>query len=352
MNRPEAAFAIPGDLRTRTGGYIYERRMLETLPQVGQPVRHIPLLPSWPDPSPQAMADAAARLRALGPDTPLILDGLVFGSIDTDVLAGLACPVIAMLHHPLGLEAGLPPTRAAELIARETANLRQAAHVVVPSRHTRDILVAGFGVAAGEISVALPGFDRPAEATPLPAADPPLILSVGLICRRKGHDVLLDALARIAHLDWQAAIVGMTHDEGVARALMAQRAALGLEGRVRLTGEIDEGALDALWRQARVFALATRYEGYGMVLSEAQLYGLPIVSCAVGAVPQTVSPAEAHLVPPDDPVAFAEALAGLLTDPARHAGMASASRAAGEALPHWEDAARVMAGAVARVAGG
>jgi glycosyltransferase involved in cell wall biosynthesis len=352
MMRPAAAFAIPGDLRTRTGGYIYERRMLESLPQVGQPMRHVPLLTSWPHPTAQASADASAKLRALGPDTVLILDGLVFGSIDTDLLADLRCPVIAMLHHPLGLEAGLPPARAAALIAQETANLRHAAHVVVPSAHTRDILVADFGVAEGDISVALPGFDRPAEpGLPVPPAYPPLILSIGLLCRRKGHDVLLDALARIAHLDWQAAIVGMTHDEGVRLALLAQRAALGLEGRVHLTGEIGEGELDHLWRQARLFALATRYEGYGMVLSEAQLYGLPIVTCAVGAVPQTVSAREAILTPPDDPAAFADALARVLTDASLHAGMAAASRAAGAALPQWHDAARVMATALDRVRG-
>jgi glycosyltransferase involved in cell wall biosynthesis len=351
MIRPEAAFAIPGDLRTRTGGYIYERRMLESLPGAGQPVRHVPLLTSWPHPTPQAMADAAMRLRALGPGMPLILDGLVFGSIDTDLLAGLACPVIAMLHHPLGLEAGLPPDRAAALIARETANLRHATHVVVPSQHTRDILVARFGVAPDDISVALPGFDRPADPTPLPPADPPLILSVGLICRRKGHDVLIDALARIAHLDWQAAIVGMTHDDTVRQALLDQRAALGLDARVHLAGEIGEAELDRLWRQARVFALATRYEGYGMVLSEAQLYALPIVTCAVGAVPQTVSPHEAILCPPDDPDSFAKALARVLTDPARHAAMARASRAAGAALPQWHDAARVMVAALDRVRG-
>lgn len=348
MTPVTGAFAIPGDLNTRTGGYIYERRMLETLPEVGQQVQYVPLLPSFPEPTAAALRDAATRLRVLGPETVLILDGLVFGSVDTALLASLACPVVAMLHHPLGLEAGLPPARAAALIERERANLRHAAHVVVPSAHTRDILIAQFGVSADRISVAPPGFDRPpVPAMPAPPADPPLILSVGLICRRKGHDVLLDALARLRHLDWQAAVVGMTHDEDVRQALLRQRAALGLEGRVRFTGVVSAEALDQLWRQAHVFALATRYEGYGMVLSEAQLYGLPIVSCAVGAVPQHVPPAAATLTAPDDVPAFARALSRLLTDPDHRARMAGASRAGGQRLPHWQDAARVMRDAMA-----
>lgn len=351
--QPKGAFAIPGDLTTRTGGYIYERRLLETLPEVGQPMQYIHLIPSYPDPTTAALRDAAVKLRALGPDVVLILDGLVFGSIDTELLGSLACPVIAMLHHPLGLEAGLSPDRAAVLIAQERANLRHAAHVVVPSEHTRDILIAQFGVTADRISVALPGFDRPAEPdTAPPVLTPPLILSVGLICRRKGHDVLLDALARIADLDWQAAIVGMTHDEDVRQALLRQRHALGLDGRVRFTGVLPEAALDQIWRQAHLFALATRYEGYGMVLSEAQLYGLPIVSCAVGAVPQHVPSDAAVLTGPDDPVAFGDALARLLTEPDHHATMARASRAGGLKLPQWHDTARVMRRAMAMAAKG
>lgn len=347
---PPAAFAIPGDLNTRTGGYIYERRLLESLPEVGQPMRHIPLLPSWPHPTPEAEADLACALAALPEGMPLILDGLVFGSMDTGLLAREPRPVVAMLHHPLGLEAGLPPARAKALLAREAANLRHAAHVVVPSAHTAAILSRDFGVAEGRISIALPGFDRPHSA-PRPKAASPLILSVGIICARKGHDVLIDALARIAHLDWQAAIVGMTHDEGVRRALIAQRARLGLEARLRFTGEIDSPALDALWREATVFALATRYEGYGMVLSEAQLYGLPVVSCAVGAVPQTVPEGAGLLTPPDDPAAFAEALRAVLEDAALRERLAEGSALVGKALPEWKDTARVMRDVLARVRG-
>ncbi|MCC5983052.1 MAG: glycosyltransferase family 4 protein [Rhodobacteraceae bacterium] len=349
----QAAFAIPGDLNTRTGGYIYERRMLETLNEIGLPTAHVALMPSWPHPTPAAEGELAEKLRALPPGTPLILDGLVFGSMDTGLLAALDLPVVAMLHHPLGLEAGLPPDVARALIARETANLRHADHVVVPSPHTKAILIRDFGVAEGDVSIALPGFDRPdPAAAPVPRADPPLILSVGILCERKGHDVLLAALDRLRDRRWQAAIVGLTHDPGVAAALRRQRADLGFDERVDFTGVIPGETLDRLWRQAHLFALATRYEGYGMVLSEALLYGLPVVSCAVGAVPDTLPEGAGILTPPDDPAAFAAALAHLLDDDAAHAAMAARARAEGAALPEWRDAARVMAGALARVSSG
>ncbi len=347
----QAAFAIPGDLNTRTGGYIYERRMLETLNATGLPTEYVALMPSWPHPTAQAEAEAASKLHALPPGTPLILDGMVFGSMDTAVLASLDRPVIAMLHHPLGLEAGLPPDIARALIARETANLRHAAHVVVPSPHTRAILIRDFGVPEARISIALPGFDRPAAPAELVAkAAPPLILAVGIICERKGHDVLLAALDRVRDRAWQAAIVGMTHDAAVEAALRRQCTDLGLDDRVRFTGVLGPEPLDRLYRQAHVFALATRYEGYGMVLSEALLYGLPVVSCAVGAVPDTVPPGAGLLVPVDNAAAFGDALALVLDDPGTNAAMAAAGSAAGQALPRWEDAAAIMARAVTQVA--
>jgi hypothetical protein len=62
-----AAFAIPGDITTPTGGYIYERRLLEGLRAQGRDVRHLQLGASFPDPTPEDMADAIAQLQAWSP---------------------------------------------------------------------------------------------------------------------------------------------------------------------------------------------------------------------------------------------------------------------------------------------
>jgi hypothetical protein len=142
-----ASFAIPGDIDQKTGGYIYEKSLLLALRAAGRSVRHLELPAGFPHPSDPEMRDALAALSALPADEPLILDGLVYAAIDTDGLAALPMPVVAMIHHPVGLETGLAAERAAELLRREAANLRHAAHVVVPSRHTAQILAADFGVA-------------------------------------------------------------------------------------------------------------------------------------------------------------------------------------------------------------
>jgi len=343
-----AAFAIPGDITQLTGGFIYERKLLEALRATGLDVTHIELPPGFPDPTAQETAIARAQLIAIPPERPVILDGLVFGSIDTEVLDAMAAPVVAMLHHPLGLETGLPEARARHLLAREAENLKRAAHVVVPSPHTSAILQAEFGVAPERISIALPGFEQPAPGDSTKAA-PPLILSVGLLAARKGHDVLIDALAQITDLDWQAQIVGSAHDPDVARALAEQIDRLGLGARVRLMGPVEREELDASYHTATLFALATRYEGYGIVFGEAMLHGLPIVSCRTGAVPDTVPKKAGLLVPVDAPEAFANALRGLLIDSELRVEMAAASRAAGARLPGWSTAAKIMGATLDRV---
>lgn len=345
MTRP-LAFAIPGDIATLTGGYIYERRLLEGLRHAGHDVRHLVLPASFPDATPTDMAAAVSALADVAPDRPLILDGLVFGAIDTGGLAQVRAPVVAMIHHPLALETGLGADRRDHLFRTERDNLRLARHVLVPSPHTRRILIDRYDVAPVAITVLRPGVDRP-TLSPAPAT-PPLILSVGILHPRKGHDILIDAVSHLADLDWQAVIVGNPWDHGHAAALERQLAASPAAYRIRLAGRVPADALEALYSRASVFALATWYEGHGIVFDEALVRGLPIVSCHAGAVPDTVPQGAGLLVPPGDAMAFAQALRSLLEAPDRRRAMADAALAAGAGLPGWpqvaDRASRVLSG--------
>lgn len=337
-----AAFAIPGDINTVTGGYIYERRLLEGLRALGRDVAHIQLAASFPEPGESDMADAVRALSALEPERALILDGLIYGSIETHGLAQVQAPIVAMIHHPLALETGLSAARHAHLFKTERDNLALAAHVLVPSPHTAHILARDYEVPSDKITIAQPGTEKRGIRVP---TEPPLILSVGIQHPRKGHDVLLKALSELADGDWRAVIVGSAHDPDHAVQLAQMVDELGLRDRVQLVGRIPNAALDALYAQASVFALATRYEGYGMVFDEALAWGLPIVTCSTGAVPQTVPSGAGLLVPPDAPTEFSKALAQLLKDDALYEEMAANSARAAQSLPSWQDTA-LIAGAV------
>jgi glycosyltransferase involved in cell wall biosynthesis len=344
MTGPSIAFAVPGDITTLTGGYIYDRKLLAALQQAGHDVTLLPLPDGFPFPHQAAMAQAVAALQALDPDSLVIIDGLAFGALPPDQVAQISARIVALIHHPLAYESGLPQDQADHLLQTERANLAHAAQVLVPSPHTAETLIRHYDVAENLIHIARPGI----EGGPVPTKpqDPPLILSVGILHPRKGHDVLIRALAQIADMDWQAVIVGSPWEAGYQDHLQGLIDDLGLTARAHLTGRISDAALADYYAKAQLFALATRYEGYGMVFNEALIHGLPIISCATGAVPGTVPAAAGLLVPCDDPVAFADALQQVLADPARAGAMRAAAADAARSLGDWSVTAQVAAKAI------
>jgi glycosyltransferase involved in cell wall biosynthesis len=343
----KAALAVPGCINTVTGGYIYDRRVLEGLRALGYDMTLAALPASFPDPTAADMTAAFAALDAVADHGPVIIDGLAFGALDPARVATLRAPVIALIHHPLAKESGLSDARQKHLFATEKANLACAQQVIVPSPHTAEILATDYAVPRAKITIARPGTDR-STGTHAPSS-PPLILSVGIQLPRKGHDVLINALAQIKDLSWQAKIVGAPLDVQYAASLVAGCRAHGLTDRVTLAGQISNADLADLYNAAHVFALATRFEGYGIVFDEALVHGLPIISCIAGAVPDTVPKDARLLVPPDAPEDFAAALRNVLTDDTLHQRLARAAQTAGATLPGWTDTAHHFAQTLERI---
>src|SRR5262245_31173694 len=106
-----AVFAIPGDINLPTGGYMYDRRVLALLPQMGVAARHLRLPASFPDPRAADLDETARLLAAVAPRDVLMMDGLAYGAMPAEVVERAQAPIVALVHHPLCLEAGLSQAR-------------------------------------------------------------------------------------------------------------------------------------------------------------------------------------------------------------------------------------------------
>ncbi|MCX7323957.1 MAG: glycosyltransferase family 4 protein [Hyphomicrobiales bacterium] len=339
-----AAFAIPGDLGRPTGGYAYDRHVLRLLPTFGVDPVHVPLPGSFPAPTDADLAETSRLLLAQDWRSPLLIDGLAYGAFPTGMAAGLAGRVVALCHHPLALETGTPPARAAELKRLESAALGYAAAVIVTGHGTRDLLVSEFGVDAARITVAEPGVERSQRARETPFGQPLKLLAAGSLSPRKGYEVLIEALVPLAALPWHLTIIGAGDEtSSYPTSLRTLITARGLAGRITMMGAMSDAELDGHYRSSDMFVMASHFEGYGMVLTEALARGLPIVTTLSGPGAAALPDSAAQKVPPGDAGELSGALAYLIGDTVARQRHADAAWASASALPRWQDTARIIA---------
>jgi glycosyltransferase involved in cell wall biosynthesis len=151
---------------------------------------------------------------------------------------------------------------------------------------------------------------------------PPIVGTVARLTAQKGLDVLLHATSLMPK-DVRLMIVGGDYGEGAALRDLA--ASLGISDRVFFMGFVPQPAL--LMAQFTVFCLPSRWEGFGLVLLEAGSLGLPVVATNIAPINEIIIDGETGvLVPPDDPIKLARALAGLLADQERASRLADAHR--------------------------
>ena len=200
---------------------------------------------------------------------------------------------------------------------------------------------AGQRAGAGRLSLIYHGLDfsrfpRTHAARPArdgsDAADPVILLSVGRAVRKKGFDVLIDALARLpATLHWRLVHIG--GGAGLKRLRRrAERAGIG--ARVMWLGPRPQNEVLANYRAADLFVLASRVtrdgdrDGLPNVLLEAQSQGLACIASHLSAIPELIDDGlTGRLVRPDDPAALAAALTEVIAAPAGRLALGGAGEA-------------------------
>ena len=347
-------FAYPGAIETPSGGYEYDRRIIAGLIAEGWDVEPLSLGEGFPLASAGTRSDAYARLDALTSGTPVVVDGLALGALpEAGTTLGPGRPLLALVHHPLALESGLRRDEAERLHKSERQALSGARGVIVNSPATARALSNDYGIESGRIAIVPPGTERVPQRPRHRATGAPVrLLSVGSLVPRKGHMQLLGALAKMSDLPFQLDIAGTADfDPDHAEVVRKMTESGPLEGRVTLHGAVGREQLEALYQAADLFVLASRYEGYGMVYTEAVAHGLPVLASGAGAVADTVPQGAGLVFAPDEADDFAAALRRMVSDTAFREELAAGAKIAARDLPTWPAATQKFANAIKRFAG-
>jgi glycosyltransferase involved in cell wall biosynthesis len=341
---------VPGPLDTVSGGYGYDRRLLEGIAALGHDVAAVELGGAHPLPDDAARASARDALAAVPAEARIVVDGLGLPAFEPllDELAGRGA--VALIHHPTALEHGSPTPVRDALRQTEAAIFPRLARLVATSPLTARRLAPEFGVDPVRIGVVEPGTD-PAARSAGSGGPGCAILSIGALVPRKGHDVLLRTLATLPDLDWTLTIAGAPRDKVHAEGLAALAESLGIASRVTLAGEVSGAALEALWAGTDLFALASHWEGYGMAVAEAMARGVPLAVTAGGALAELAPVAAGVVSPPGDVVSLGKAMRRAIFDTELRAEMAEASWQAGQRLPRWPDQAQAFLREIETAAG-
>ena len=317
------------------------------------------------------VVELATRLRQRGwpveiAGPPGVLDDLEVLDHCVDVPSGMrparlvaarqaltTAAVGAQLIHAHGLKAGWLAaslrSRPPLVVTLHNVVLPEVAGAAAPVLHRLELALPARCDATVAVSnemarrlVGVPGGGRVTVVAPVAPAPPvttsadqtrasvgagpgqPLVVSVGRLHTQKGHDTLIDAAGILARRRPEVRVVivgdGPSHDS-LARRVQH----LGLEKVVALVGSRPSGA-DVL-AVADVVALASRWEGWPLVVAEAIQLGRPVVATAVGGIPEMVEDGvSGWLVPPGSPDALAGSLEAALADPGMAMRRAEAAR--------------------------
>jgi glycosyltransferase involved in cell wall biosynthesis len=313
-------FLVPDgidDPQRPSGGNVYDRRVSNGLRKGGWRLHEHAVAGSWPQPDEAAQAALADVLTQLPDRSVVLLDGLIASAAPNTLMVHTGrLRLVIVLHMPLG---DGPPTN--DLHTRRTherASLSTALAIIATSVWTKEWLCEHYAIEPERIHVATPGVDAsdPVAGT----ADGGRLLCVAAVTPLKGHDVLLAALQTVRDLPWCCTCVGsLDRDPAFVDSARRNALAAGIGDRVRFAGPLLGVDLDRAYAAADVLLLTSRRESFGMVVTEALARGIPVITTAVGGIPEALGQGTDNNVPGilsplDDPTAFGAALRAWLVD--------------------------------------
>ena len=335
---------IYGSLDTVSGGYLYDRKLVEHLRRAGHSVEIISL--PWRN-YPRHLLDNFSddwfqRLRRARVDV-LLQDELNHPSLFR-VNRRLRHRAVSIVHH-LRTSESHPAWLRIFYRAVERQYLASVNGFIFNSETTRAAVEKLLNHAAPNCVVALPAGNRfnpdiDAEQIRARAKSPGAlrIVFVGNLIPRKGLHILLDALAQLTSGTWQLAVIGNPNVDRQYTARIRNQIAAQHLTKVRLVGAVQDTALANLLAQSHVLVVPSDYEGYGIVYLEGMSFGLPGIATTAGAASEIITHDEnGFLIAPNKSAKLAVCLAALQRDRDRLARMSLSARERFLRQPSWEE---------------
>lgn len=336
----KVGLVIYGSLDTLSGGYLYDRKLVESLRRAGEEVEIISL--SWRSYPSHLMDNLHFRLPE-GLDI-LIQDELNHPSLIAANLAKPPYPVVSLVHH----------LRCSELRPKwqnifyrwiETGYLRTVDGYIFNSKTTKHVVNSLLKERKPGI-IAYPPTDR--FGSPLPEQEiiarsqtnPFRILFLGNVIERKGLHTLLGAV-RDQLSAFRLDVVGsLTSEPGYTRQIQKYILENDLSSLVFLHGPLDRKPLIEKLSQAHVLAVPSSYEGFGIVYLEGMCFGLPAIGSHTGAAGEIIEHAKTgYLVDSEESASLAELLRSLAEDRSLLARLSLNARERYLRQPSWDETA-------------
>ena len=268
-------FLVPANIRHNSGGNVYNARLTQGLRTLGVAVEVLGVDGSWPEASARERRRLGGLLGAwdagadqprvdLAPEMVTLVDGLIAcGAPEELEYAAAAGQHTWVLQH-------MPSPSHPD---GEGRALRAAVGVICTSSSAAASAKEKHGLRAGR--VALPGTEPSPVAS---GSTPPHIIAVAALLPNKDQLLTVGALARLQDLAWTASLVGTDDaDPAYAAQVRAAIASYGLEGRVRVTGQLTGTALADEWDRTDLSLLVSQAEAFGLVVTESLAHGIPVI---------------------------------------------------------------------------
>ncbi len=321
---------IYGSLDTVSGGYLYDRKLVEYLRGQGDAVEIISLpwrnyaahltdnfwFRMW---SPGARSRTGQQAAQLQKYDILIQDELNHPSLIGANRGQHPYPILSLVHHLRCSE--LRPTWQNIFYRLIEKKYLQSVDGFIFNSQTTKSAVNGLMVNEKESIVANPPTDQFGEMVSENeiierAKNPTLrILFLGNLTHRKGLHTLLEAL-RPPTLDFRLDVVGsLTSQPAYAQSIMEQVTAYGLSFSVHFHGVLDNKSLIEILKQSHLLVVPSNYEGFGIVYLEGMGFGLPAIGTTAGAASGIITDGvNGYLIQPGDAETLAKYLSALAAD--------------------------------------